>query len=148
MDITLPPDFKEFLRLLNTHRVNYLLIGGYAVGYHGYPRATNDMDIWIAIHPDNAERMVMVLRAFGFDTPDLSIDLFLQDHSIVRMGIPPMRIEVLTTISGVQFAACYAERVTAMIDGIDVHLISLPYLKVNKQASGRYKDLDDLEHLP
>ena len=139
MDITLPPDFKEFLRLLNTHRVNYLLIGGYAVGYHGYPRATNDMDIWIAIHPDNAERMVMVLRAFGFDTPDLSIDLFLQDHSIVRMGIPPMRIEVLTTISGVQFAACYAERVTAMIDGIDVHLISLPYLKVNKQASGRYK---------
>ena len=148
MDITLPPDFKEFLRLLNTHGVEYLLIGGYAVGYHGYPRATNDMDIWIAIHPDNAERMVTVLRAFGFDTPDLSIDLFLQDHSIVRMGIPPMRIEVFTTISGVQFAACYAERVTTMIDEVDVNLISLPYLKTNKQASGRYKDLDDLEHLP
>ncbi len=148
MDITLPPDFKEFLRLLNTHGVEYLLIGGYAVGYHGYPRATNDMDIWIAIHPDNAERMVTVLRVFGFDTPDLSPALFLQDHSIVRMGIPPMRIEVLTTISGVQFAVCYAERVTAMIDGVDVHLISLPDLKVNKQASGRYKDLDDLEHLP
>jgi Mg2+ and Co2+ transporter CorA len=80
MDITLPPDFKEFLRLLNTHGVEYLLIGGYAVGYHGYPRATNDMDIWIAIHPQNAERMVAVLRAFGFDTPDLSPDLFLQDH--------------------------------------------------------------------
>jgi hypothetical protein len=62
MDITLPPDFKEFLRLLNTHNVEYLIIGGYAVGYHGYPRATNDMDIWIAIHPDNAERMVTVLR--------------------------------------------------------------------------------------
>jgi len=106
------------------------------------------MDIWIAIHPDNAERMVTVLRAFGFDTPDLSIALFLQDHSIVRMGLPPMRIEVLTTISGVQFAACYAERVTTMIDGVEVNLISLPYLKVNKQASGRYKDLDDLEHLP
>jgi hypothetical protein len=148
MDITLPPDFKEFLRLLNTHGVEYLLIGGYAVGYHGYPRATNDMDIWIAIHPDNAERMVTVLRTFGFDTPELTADLFLQDHSIVRMGFPPMRIEVLTTISGVQFAACYAERVTAMIDGVDVNLISLPYLKVNKQASGRYKDLDDLEHLP
>src|SRR5205823_13967656 len=79
MDITLPPDFKEFLRLLNTHGVEYLLIGGYAVGYHGYPRATNDMDIWIAIHPQNAERMVAVLRAFGFDTPNLSPDLFLQD---------------------------------------------------------------------
>jgi hypothetical protein len=148
MDITLPPDFKEFLRLLNTHAVEYLLIGGYAVGYHGYPRATNDMDIWIAIHPDNAERMVTVLRAFGFDTPDLSIDPFLQEHTMVRMGLPPMRIEVLTTISGVQFAACYAERVTAMIDGVDVNLISLPYLKANKQASGRYKGLDDLEHLP
>jgi hypothetical protein len=86
MDITLPPDFKEFLRLLNTHGVEYLLIGGYAVGYHGYPRATNDMDIWIAIHPQNAERTVAVLRAFGFDTPDLSPDLFLQDHSIVRRG--------------------------------------------------------------
>ncbi len=148
MDITLPPDFKEFLRLLNTHGVEYLLIGGYAVGYHGYPRATNDMDIWIAIHPNNAERMVTVLRAFGFETPDLSIDLFLQDHTIVRMGLPPMRIEVLTTISGVQFAACYAERVSTMLDGVDVNLISLPYLKINKQASGRYKDLDDLEHLP
>ena len=148
MDIALPPDFKECLRLLNTHGVEYLLIGGYAVGYHGYPRATNDMDIWIAIHPDNAERMVVVLRAFGFGTSALSVEFFLQDHSIVRMGMPPMRIEVLTTISGVQFAACYAERVTAMIDGIDVHLISLPYLKVNKQASGRYKDFDDLEHLP
>ena len=80
MDITLPPDFKGFLRLLNTHGVRYLLIGGYAVGYHGYPRATNDMDIGIAMHPQNAERMVTVLRAFGFDTPDLSPDLFLQDQ--------------------------------------------------------------------
>ncbi len=147
MDITLPPDFKEFLKLLNRHGVEYLLIGGYAVGYHGYPRATNDMDIWIAVHPDNAERVVTVLRAFGFDTPDLSIDLFLQDN-IVRMGLPPMRIELLTTISGVQFAACYAERVTATFDGVIVDLISLPSLKVNKQASGRHKDLDDLEHLP
>ena len=148
MDITLPPDFKEFLRLLNAHSVEYLLIGGYAVGCHGYPRATNDMDIWIAIHPDNAERMVAVLHAFGFGTPNLSGDLFLQDHSIVRMGVPPMRIEVLTTISGVQFAACYAERIIAAIDGVDVNLISLQHLKTNKQASGRYKDLDDLEHLP
>jgi predicted nucleotidyltransferase len=148
MDITLPPDFKEFLRLLNTHNVEYLLIGGYAVGYHGYPRATNDMDIWIAIHPDNAERMVTVLRGFGFETPDLSPELFLQDHSMVRLGLPPMRIEVLTTISGVEFAACYAARVTTMIDGVKVNLISLSDLKVNKQASGRYKDLDDLEHLP
>jgi hypothetical protein len=93
------------------------------------------MDIWIAIHPDNAERMVTVLRAFGFDTPDLSTDLFMQDHSMVRMGLPPMQIEILTTISGMQFAACYTERVIAIIDEVDVNLISLPYLKVNKQAT-------------
>lgn len=148
MDIELPPDFKEFLSLLKSHGVEYLLIGGYAVGYHGYPRATQDMDIWIAIHPQNAKRMVAALQEFGFDTPELSVDLFLQDKSIVRMGIPPMRIEVVTTISGVRFEECYVERVVTTIDGVEVNLISLHHLKVNKKTSGRYKDLDDLEHLP
>lgn len=147
MDITLPPDFKDFLRLLNEHQVEYLLIGGYAVGYHGYPRATNDMDIWIMIHPENATRMVSVLRAFGFDSPQLVPELFLSEN-IVRMGIPPIRIEVLTKISGVQFDECYANRIIDTIDGVEVTLLSLPDLRINKQASGRHKDLDDLEHLP
>lgn len=79
------------------------MIGGYAVGYHGYPRATNDMDIWIAIDPENAELMVLALNEFGFDTPQLSKNLFLKKNSIVRMGNAPMRIEILTTISGVNF---------------------------------------------
>jgi predicted nucleotidyltransferase len=148
MDIELPPDFKEFLSLLKTYGVEYLLIGGYAVGYHGYPRATHDMDIWIAIHPDNAQHMVAALREFGFDTPQLSADLFLQDKSIIRMGVPPMQLEITTAISGVMFDECYAERVVDVIDGIEVNLISLHHLKTNKQASGRHKDLDDLEHLP
>ena len=87
--------------------------------------------------------MVAVLRAFGFDTPELSSDLFVQDHNIVRMGVPPIRIEVLTTISGVQLAPCYPERIITTIDGVEVNLISLHHLKINKQASGRYKDLDD-----
>lgn len=148
MDMRLPPDFKEFLRLLGSHGVEYLLIGGYAVGYHGYPRATQDMDIWIAVHPRNADRMVMVLREFGFDTPNLSADLFLQDKSLVRMGMAPMRIEIVTTISGVSFDECYAQRVTDVLDGVAVEIISLQHLKQNKKASGRHKDLDDLEHLP
>jgi len=148
MDTRLPPDFKEFLRLLGSHGVEYLLIGGYAVGYHGYPRATQDMDIWIAAHPRNADRMVAVLREFGFDTPNLSADLFLQDRSLVRMGIAPMRIEIVTTISGVSFDDCYAQRVTDTLDGVAVEIISLQHLKENKKASGRHKDLDDLEHLP
>lgn len=146
--IRLPPDFKEFLQLLNAHEVKYLIIGGYAVGYHGYPRATGDLDIWVAVDRQNAEKLVVVLQEFGFDLPDVSPDLFLEENKIVRMGLPPVRIELVTTISGVSFQDCYAERVRDTIEGIPVNLISLPKLKENKQASGRYKDLNDLENLP
>jgi len=148
MDMELPPDFKEFLRLLNANDVAYLVIGGYAVGYHGYPRATNDIDIWIAINPRNAQRMVSVLRTFGFDTPELSDSLFLRQQAIVRMGLPPMRIEITTGISGVSFDECYPDRVVDTIDGVEVSFISLHHLKANKKASGRHKDLSDLENLP
>lgn len=86
MEIKLPPDFKEFLKLLNSHQVEYLLIGGYAVSYHGYPRATNDIDIWIAVHPDNAARMVAVLNEFGFNLAEVSAELFLKVPGIVRIG--------------------------------------------------------------
>jgi predicted nucleotidyltransferase len=147
MAISLPSDFKEFLKLLNAKKVKYLVIGGYAVGYHGYPRATNDLDVFVAVETINAEKLVAVLREFGFDTPDLSPDLFLQDK-IMRMGVAPIRIEVMTNISGVGFNECYRSRVVAVIDGVRINLISLPKLKQNKKASGRHKDLDDLEHLP
>ena len=135
------------MKLLNANGVEYLLIGGYAVGYHGYPRATNDIDIWIAMNEINAIKITRVLKEFGFDTPDLKPELFLQKDRMVRLGLPPMRIEVLVEISGVQFNECYKERVDDVIDGIPVKLISLKHLKINKKASGRYKDLDDLEHL-
>lgn len=148
MDIVLPPDFKEFLKLLNDKEVDYLLIGGYAVAFYGYPRATNDIDVWIAINPNNAERIVTALREFGFDSPDLSTNLFLIEDRIIRMGMPPMRIEIATTISGVNFEECYKERITGEIDGVSIPIISLNHLKVNKLASGRFKDLNDLENLP
>jgi len=143
----IPPDFKEFLKLLNSRQVKYLLIGGYAVSYYGYPRATGDMDIWIAIEPRNAVKICEVLREFGFNVPDLSPDLFLQENKIIRMGVPPLRLEILTTISGVKFSDCYAEKLTVEIDEIEVNLISLSHLKLNKKASGRFKDLNDLENL-
>ena len=145
--IQLPPDFKEFLKLLNSHRVEYLLVGGYAVGYHGYPRATGDMDLWVAVRQNNAEKLVVVLREFGLTSPQLSADIFLQENQIIRMGIPPMRIELLTTISGVDFDSCYSERIVDVIDSVEVHIINLKHLKQNKQASGRHKDLDDLQYL-
>ena len=146
--IHLPQDFKEFLKLLKAHQVEYLLIGGYAVGYHGYPRATIDMDIWISMHPDNADRIVVVLKEFGFDLPELSPDMFLKEWQIIRLGVPPVRIEIATTISGVNFSECYAERVSDVLDGVEVNLISLKHIKANKKASGRHQDLADLENLP
>jgi predicted nucleotidyltransferase len=145
--IRLPQDFKEFLKLLNEHNVRYLLIGGYAVGFHGYPRATADMDIWVAIRPENAERLVAVLREFGFDLPELSPQLFLQEKQIIRMGVPPVMLEICTSISGVEFDICYEKRIVAELDGVEVNLISLEDLKVNKKASGRSKDITDLEKL-
>ncbi len=144
----LPADFKEFLKLLNLRQVEYLLIGGYAVSYYGYPRATADIDIWIAVNPTNAHKVAAVIREF-FDSEveGATPELFLQENKIARMGVPPVRIEILTTISGVGFDECYGERVVDKIDGVDVNLISLKHLKVNKKASGRLKDLSDLEHL-
>jgi len=146
--IHLPQDFKEFLRLLNARKVEYLLIGGYAVGYFGYPRATADMDIWIAMNPANAEKIVTVLKEFGFDLPDLSTELFLKEWQIIRLGVPPVRIEISTSISGVDFSECYVEKVVTELDGVQANLISLDHLKINKKASGRHHDLADLDNLP
>jgi hypothetical protein len=143
----LPQDFKDFLKLLNSKRVEYLLIGGYAVGYYGYARATADIDIWIAIHPNNAQKIAEVIREFGFASEEVSEKLFLEENKVIRMGMPPLRIEVLTTISGVNFEECYLERNVDLLDEIQVNIISLKHLKVNKKASGRLKDLADLEYL-
>lgn len=146
--IRLPPDFKEFLKLLKEYNVRYLLIGGYAVGFHGYPRATANMDIWVEIHHENADKIVTVLKEFGFDLPELTPELFLKEKQIIRMGVPPVKLELSTSISGVEFDACYERRIVAELDGVEVNLIGLEDLKVNKKASGRSKDITDLENLP
>lgn len=144
----LTDDFREFLRLLGAQRVEYLLIGGYAVALHGYPRATVDLDIWVRVERDNAARIVAALRDFGFDSPLLAERLFLLADQIVRFGVPPFRIELLTSIAGVDFDACRTRAVLMEIDGLTVPVISLDDLKINKRAAGRHKDLADLEHLP
>ena len=143
----LPNDFKEFLQLLNSHKVEYLLIGGYAVGYYGYPRVTGDIDIWIAINSNNAEKISLAIKNFGFTVETDIAQNFLQENKIVRMGNPPMRIEILTTISGVSFEECYQLKNIVEIDGIKVSIISLKHLIENKKASGRHKDLNDIENL-
>lgn len=144
----LTEDFKEFLRLLNANRVEYLLVGGYAVGLHGYPRATVDLDVWVRATPANADRVVRALRSFGFDLPALEPRLFVDPRSIVRFGTPPFRIEIMTSIDGVEYDACRRRRSHFDIDGVPVPVISLDDLKTNKRAAGRNKDLADLDNLP
>ncbi|MDO8389447.1 MAG: hypothetical protein Q7V57_03085 [Actinomycetota bacterium] len=134
--------------MLNAHGVDYLLVGGYAVAFHGFARATVDMEVWVAVEPGNAERLVAALGEFGFDLPELSVDLFLQPERLVRMGVAPLRIELLTSIDGVTFRECRERSVSVRIGDLDVPVIALADLRANKLAAGRTKDQLDLENLP
>ncbi|MBO1323162.1 hypothetical protein [Acanthopleuribacter pedis] len=136
------------MKLLNEHEVRYLLVGGFAVSYHGYPRTTADIDLWIDVEAQNAARVLNVVNEFGLTSPDLTTATFLIPDQIFRMGFPPLRIELLTGISGVEFEECYTSRIQGEIDDITVAIINLTHLKANKKASGRFKDLNDLENLP
>lgn len=146
--IQFPTAFSELLRLLNEHEVKYLVVGGYAVAYHGYPRTTGDLDVWIKQAEDNAVCVVEALREFGFDVPALETSLFTEESQIIRMGRPPLQVEIITTASGVDFPTCYGERVVDELGGVEASIIGLECLKKNKRASGRHKDLSDLENLP
>jgi len=145
--IHLPQDFRAFIQLLNEHSVEYVIVGGYALAVHGYVRYTGDIDFFIALHPDNAERMLHVFEAFGLHTPDLNATLFLEPGNIIRIGIEPMRLEVLNKISGVEFAECYANRNVIEIDGINVNFVGYQELLKNKRSTGRDKDKVDVIEL-
>jgi len=144
--IQLTQDFKEFLQLLNDHEVEYLLVGGYAVIYYGYIRTTGDLDIWVALHPENSKKLAKVLQAFGFSAKNAREDMFLDEKKVFHFGIPPFRIDILMSVSGLDFSTCYARRAVEPIDGIVINVLSLEDLKTNKRASGRPKDLGDLDY--
>jgi hypothetical protein len=148
MEMRLPQDFREFLQLINSNQVEYLLVGGYAVAHYGYPRATGDIDIWVAANPENESRLARALVAFGFSASTVSADFALRENQIIRMGLPPVRIDLLTTVSGRSFTDCYSRSEVRILDGVEVRIISLADLRANKQAAGRLKDLNDLENLP
>lgn len=148
MDTThLPPDFKEFIQYMNSEQVEYLLIGGYAVGFHGAPRFTADMDIWVNHDRTNAQKLGRALARFGFKASEIVTGEFLKSESVFRIGHPPLQIDVVTNISGVDFADCYSRREILDRDGVELSIISLIDLKANKLASGRPKDLGDLDAL-
>lgn len=143
----LTPDLKEFIQLLGDNSVRYLIVGGYAVAFHGHPRYTKDLDIWIHLEPSNAARIVAALRQFGFGSLDLQPADFLAVDQIIQLGYPPNRIDLLTTLPGVDFDECYKGRVVVEVDGVTVNFIDLENLRKNKAASGRFQDLADLENL-
>ena len=143
----LPRDFSDFLKLLNGHNVRYLIVGGYALAYHGYVRATGDLDIFVEKSADNAAKLVQVLREFGFDVPELRAELFTQDKSLVRLGREPVKLELMNDISGVTFAECFAHRTEAEVEGLKLPFIEREELIRNKLATGRGKDKADVEEL-
>lgn len=140
-------DFLEFLRLLTDHKVRYVVVGGYAVAFHGYPRYTGDIDIFVEISKSNARKLVQVFKDFGYDTPNLREEMFLNRGKIIRIGAPPNRLEILLGISGVSFDECYRNRVVCQAEGVKVNFISRELLLQNKTSSGRPKDFVDVEHL-
>ncbi|AOC54834.1 MAG: hypothetical protein IM550_16210 [Microcystis sp. M54BS1] len=140
-------DFKEFIQLLNDNQVRYLVLGGYAVALHGYPRYTKDIDIWIEMSSLNAYNLIKALEGFGFGSLGLTIDDFLTPDQVIQLGYPPNRIDLITTPDGVEFQTCYLSRIEVKIDDIIVNFIDLENLKKNKKASGRLQDLADLENL-
>ncbi len=140
-------DFKEFIQLLNDNQVRYLVLGGYAVALHGYPRYTKDIDIWIEMSSLNAYNLIKALEGFGFGSLGLTIDDFLTPDQVIQLGYPPNRIDLITTPDGVEFQTCYLSRIEVKIDDIIVNFIDLENLKKNKKASGRLQDLADLESL-
>lgn len=140
-------DFKEFVQSLNENNARYLVIGGYAVAFHGYPRYTKDLDVWVESSQENAMRIVKALEQFGFASLGLQAEDFLVPDQVIQLGFPPNRIDILTSVEGVAFQGCYASRVQVVLDGIRVNFIDLENLKKNKRAVGRAQDLADLEKL-
>ena len=143
----LSQDFKEFLKSLNENNVKYLVIGGYAVAFHGHPRYTKDIDIWLSADKKNIENLLQALEDFGFASLALKVDDFLDPEQIIQLGYPPNRIDLLTALDGVDFITCYKNKIKVNIEGIFINFIDLENLKRNKKATGRYQDLADLENL-
>jgi predicted nucleotidyltransferase len=137
-------DFKEFAESLATHRVEALVVGGYALAAHGHPRYTGDIDFWIRPEPQNIERLLEALAAFGFASLGLTAADF-EPGNVVQLGVAPNRIDLLTRIQGVEFDACWGRRERVVLDGVALDIIGVEDFKANKRAVGRQKDLADLE---
>lgn len=143
----LQPDFKELLGLLNEHGVEYLIVGGYALAFLGAPRFTGDLDIFIKTSPENAGKVHSALNAFGFESVGLTAEDFQRTDHVIQLGVPPVRIDFVTSIDGVGWDAAWAGRTQGEYGGVPVCFLGKAEFLENKKASGRLKDLADIEAL-
>jgi hypothetical protein len=143
----LTKDFVEFIECCVARDVRFLIVGGYALAAHGYPRATKDLDVWVMVDPDNAERLVQALDDFGMESVGLEPSDFLEPDVIVQLGYPPVRIDLITSASGVDFEHCWDHRMMVQVGSVEAGFISEADLIVNKKASGRPQDLVDVQVL-
>jgi hypothetical protein len=142
-----PSDFRELLESFNAHGVEYLVVGGFALAFHGAPRFTGDLDLFVRPDPANATRVLAALAAFGFGDLGLTREDFTRDDSVVQLGLPPVRIDLLTSLSGVNWDDAFRGRTPGELGGVVVAFIGRGDFVANKRATGRLKDLADLEAL-
>jgi len=142
-------DFLDFIELLNRYEVKYIIVGGYAVAFHGYPRYTGDLEIWIKNSDINAERIISVLEEFGVNIPDLKKEDLTKDEPMTGLyfGKEPYKIDIIAALDGLTFDECYSNSVTIFINKIEIRYLSFDDLKKNKKLTGRLKDLADIEEL-
>ena len=140
-------DYREILQLLLEEKVEFIVVGAYALGVHGIPRATGDIDIWVNPSEDNSIRLYQVLQKFGAPLNDLSAEDFTQNDLVFQIGIIPRRIDLMTQIDGVEFDEAYKEKILVNVDNLEIPVISLNLLIKNKSATGRDKDKLDVKLL-
>jgi len=145
--VKLTKDLSEFIGLLNYHRVEYVLVGGHAVAYHGYPRYTGDIDFFVRPSDTNARLMLLVLQKFGFTDSGIEIKDLTTAGKVIQLGLPPNRIDIVTGISGVSFDEAAEGCIEVSFDGLSLPLIGRAELIINKRATGRMKDMVDIEML-
>ena len=141
------PDFRDLLELFNSRKVRYMVVGGYALAFHGAPRYTGDIDIFVSPDADNAERIMSALEEFGFGSVGLSATDFNKPGQIIQLGVPPVRIDIITSITGVLWKDAVSNRVEGSYGDIRIYYIGRQELIANKRAVGRKKDIADLEAL-
>jgi hypothetical protein len=145
--MTFPEDWSAFIESFNLNKVEYLIVGAVALAYHGFPRYTGDLDILVRSSPENAQRIEAALTGFGFDALDLKAADFVDSYRVIQLGLPPNRVDLLTSIDGVSFDEAWAGRVEADLGEIRANFIGLDTLIKNKQSTGRAQDQADLENL-